>query len=88
MYGYVDGYFGLDFPAPADTSRPGFLYSHNRRNEFTVNQTLVGARYDDGRVLMRLESKVLNGRNPLFAPAARPLAHTYASLTGIVARSL
>ena len=24
IYGYVDGYSGLNFPAPADTRRPGF----------------------------------------------------------------
>ncbi|MDJ0366492.1 porin [Hymenobacter sp. H14-R3] len=50
VYGYIDGYFGLDFPAAAGTVRPAFIYSHNRQNEFTVNQALVGLRYDDGVV--------------------------------------
>ncbi|UOQ51676.1 porin [Hymenobacter cellulosivorans] len=50
FYGFVDGYYGFDFKHPATNTRPGFLYSHNRQNEFTVNQGLVGLRYDDGRV--------------------------------------
>ncbi|PJJ60437.1 porin [Hymenobacter chitinivorans] len=49
-YGFVDAYYGFDFKHPATNTRPGFLYSHNRQNEFTVNQGLVGLRYDDGRV--------------------------------------
>ena len=50
LYGYVDGYFGLDFPHPNTTARPGFFYSHNRQDEFTVNQALIGLRYDDGQL--------------------------------------
>ncbi|MBO3270359.1 porin [Hymenobacter defluvii] len=50
LYGYIDGYYGYDFPHPDNTSRPGFFYSHNRQNEFTVNQALIGLRYDDGNI--------------------------------------
>ncbi|GAB3635709.1 porin [Hymenobacter arcticus] len=49
-YAFVDGYYGFDFNHASTNVRPGFLYSHNRQNEFTVNQGLVGVRYDDGRV--------------------------------------
>lgn len=49
-YGFVDAYYGFDFNHAGTNARPGFLYSHNRQNEFTVNQGLVGVRYDDGRV--------------------------------------
>ncbi|RZK30081.1 MAG: porin, partial [Hymenobacter sp.] len=49
-YAFVDGYYGIDFNHPNTNVRPGFLYSHNRQNEFTINQGLVGVRYDDGRV--------------------------------------
>ncbi len=50
FFGFVDGYYGYDFNHDNTQSRPGFLYSHNRQNEFTVNQALVGVRYDNGRV--------------------------------------
>ena len=50
VYGYLDGYYGFDFPHPASTLRPDFIYSHNRQDEFTVNQALIGVRYDDGQV--------------------------------------
>lgn len=50
FYCFVDGYFGYDFHDPASHVRPGFLYSHNRTNEFALNQGLVGARYQDAHV--------------------------------------
>ncbi|MGI4736271.1 MAG: porin [Janthinobacterium lividum] len=50
FYGFVDGYFGYDFQDPASHVRPGFLYSHNRTNEFALNQGLIGARYQDKHV--------------------------------------
>lgn len=50
FYGFVDGYYGYDFRYAATNTRPGFLYSHNRQNEFTINQGMVGLRYDNGQV--------------------------------------
>ncbi|GAA3936163.1 porin [Hymenobacter algoricola] len=48
-YGFVDGYYGYDFQHAATNQRPGFLYSHNRQNEFTVNNAVIGLRYDNGQ---------------------------------------
>ena len=50
FYGFIDGYYGYDFKKPDTHDRPGFLYSHDRQNEFTVNQGLVGMRYQDDNV--------------------------------------
>ncbi|MBC8082434.1 MAG: outer membrane beta-barrel protein, partial [Hymenobacter sp.] len=50
FYGFIDGYYGYDFKKPDTQDRPGFLYSHDRQNEFTVNQGLVGMRYQDDNV--------------------------------------
>ena len=50
FYGFVDGYYGYDFNDNDTQARPGFLYSHNRQNEFTVNQGIMGMRYDNGQV--------------------------------------
>ena len=49
-YGFVDGYYGYDFDYANGNNRPDFIYSHSRQNEFTMNQALVGVRYDDDRV--------------------------------------
>ena len=47
-YGFVDAYYGFDFNHDHTNARPYFLYAHNRQNEFTVNNAILGARYDDG----------------------------------------
>ncbi|WP_139920389.1 porin [Hymenobacter sp. DG01] len=49
-YGFVDGYYGYDLKHAATNDRPGFLYSHDRQNEFTVNNAILGLRYDNGQV--------------------------------------
>ncbi|OGX89268.1 hypothetical protein BEN47_07675 [Hymenobacter lapidarius] len=82
LYGYVDGYFGLDFPAPTDTRRPGFLYSHNRQNEFTVNQALVGAQFDDGRVRGALGLQAGTYPEANYAAEPQVLQHIYEAYAG------
>lgn len=50
VYGFVDAYYGYDFKHAAGNERPGFIFSHNRQNEFTINQGLIGVRYDNDQV--------------------------------------
>ena len=50
FYGYLDAYYGYDFGNDATNARPGFLYSHTRQQEFSVNPALLGARYANGQV--------------------------------------
>lgn len=35
--GYCEPYYGYDFNKPADGNRPGFVYAHNRHNEYNIN---------------------------------------------------
>ena len=49
-YGFVDAYYGYDFDYENGNNRQPYLYSHGRQNEFTINQALVGVRYDDGKM--------------------------------------
>lgn len=35
--GYAEPYYGYDFNEPSDGNRPGFVYAHNRHNEFNLN---------------------------------------------------
>ncbi|MBC8110134.1 MAG: porin, partial [Verrucomicrobia bacterium] len=48
--GYIETYYLYDFNNPSDHNRPGFVYSHNRHNEFNLNLGFVKANYDDGKV--------------------------------------
>ncbi|WP_303312796.1 porin [Hymenobacter sp. BT730] len=50
FYGFVDAYYGYDFGHGDTHDRPAFLYSHDRQNEFTVNNAVLGLRYQDERV--------------------------------------
>lgn len=52
--GYVEAYYTYDANRPADNRRPGFLYSHNRYNEFTVNLAFLKASYSEDRVRANL----------------------------------
>src|SRR5687767_12481180 len=43
--GFVDAYYAYDFNNPGTHERPGFLYNHNRHNEFNVNLAFLKAAY-------------------------------------------
>lgn len=43
--GYLETYYGYDFAQPGDHLRPGFVYSHNRTNEFNLNLGFLKAGY-------------------------------------------
>jgi hypothetical protein len=47
---FVDTYYAFDFTKPADKNRPFFLYSHNRHNEFAINNAILSATYTTERV--------------------------------------
>lgn len=48
--GYVEAYYQYDFNKPADNNRPGFIYSHNRHNEFNLNLGFLKGSYNTERV--------------------------------------
>jgi len=52
--GYVETYYQYDFNKPADNSRPGFIYSHNRHNEFNLNLGFLKGSYNTERVRANL----------------------------------
>ncbi len=43
--GYAEVYYQYDFNKPVDGNRPGFIYSHNRHNEFNLNLGFIKAAY-------------------------------------------
>lgn len=48
--GYAELYYGYDFNKPANNTRPGFVYSHNRHNEVNLNLGFIKANYDNGSI--------------------------------------
>lgn len=48
--GYVEGYYSYDFNKPANNTKAGFIYSHNRHNEFNINLAYVRGAYTAGKV--------------------------------------
>lgn len=50
LSGYAEAYYTYDFNKPADNNRPGFIYSHNRHNEFNLNLGFLKVNYTAERV--------------------------------------
>jgi len=48
--GYAEIYYCYDFNQPSNNMRPGFVYSHNRHNEFTANLAFLKGNYNSDRV--------------------------------------
>lgn len=48
--GYVEVYYTFDFNQPQNHTRPNFIYSHNRHNEFNLNLGFVKGTYSTERI--------------------------------------
>ena len=81
-YGFVDGYYGYDFKHANGNDRQPFLYSHGRQNEFTINQALIGLRYDDGKVRGALGLHAGTYVSANYAAEDPVLKHVYEAYAG------
>ncbi|MBC8046896.1 MAG: porin [Fimbriimonadaceae bacterium] len=52
--GYAEIYYLLNFNMPDNNTQPGFIYSHNRHNEFNLNLGFIKAAYATDRVRANL----------------------------------
>ena len=52
--GYAEPYFGYDLNQPQNSERPGFIYSHNRHNEFNINLAYIKAAVNTDRTRANL----------------------------------
>ncbi len=48
--GYIETYYQYDFNKTLQNTRPNFVYSHNRNNEFAVNLAFAKANYNTEKV--------------------------------------
>lgn len=65
--GYVESYFTYDFNKPEDHKRPGFIYSHHRSNELSVNLALIKANFSNSSVRSNLALAVGSYMNANYA---------------------
>ncbi len=83
FYGYTGVYYGYDFSTPHTRTRPGFVYSENRHNAFSINIALLGARFTSERV--RGTFAVQTGTYPDANYAAEPpvFKHLHEAYAGV-----
>lgn len=81
--GYVDVYYGYDFNKPSNNTRPAFLYSHNRHNEFNLNLGLIKATYNTERVRANLAIAAGSYMNANYAAEPGVLKNVYEANAGI-----
>jgi len=81
--GYIEGYYSYDFNKPQNNTKPGFLYNHNRHNEFTVNLAFVRATYAGEKVRGTIAVGVGTYMNANYAAEPGTLKNIYEADAGI-----
>src|ERR1044072_6915608 len=81
--GYAEAYYSYDLNKPADNNRPGFIYSHNRSNEFNVNLAFVKANYTTERVRANLAIGAGTYINANYAAEPGVLKNLYEANIGV-----
>jgi len=81
--GYAEAYYTYDFNKPSNNNRPGFIYSHNRHNEFNLNIGFVKASYSAERVRANLALAAGTYMNANYAAETGVLKNTYEANVGL-----
>ncbi len=81
--GYIETYYIYDFNKPADNNRPGFIYSHNRHNEFNLNLGFLKATYNADRVRANLALAAGTYMNANYAAEPGVLKNIYEANAGV-----
>ena len=81
--GYAEVYYAYDFSNPDDHTRPSFLYSHNRHNEFNLNLGFVKAAYAADRFRGNLALAAGTYMNANYAAEPGVLQNVYEANGGI-----
>lgn len=79
---YVEAYYAYDFNQPQNNMRPGFLYSHNRHNEFNVNLAFVKGSYNAERVRANIALAAGTYMNANYAAEPGVLKNIYEANAG------
>jgi hypothetical protein len=80
---YIETYYSYDFGKPQNGNRPGFVYSHNRHNEFNLNLGLVKAAYQKHNVRANLALAAGTYMNANLAAEPGVLKNIYEANAGV-----
>lgn len=81
--GYAETYYQISFNKPGDNNRPGFVYSHNRHNEFNLNLGFIKAFYSASRVRANLALAAGTYMNANYAAEPGVLKNIYEANAGL-----
>ena len=81
--GFAEAYYNYDFNKPADNNRPGFLYSHNRHNEFNVNLAYVKGSYSADKIRANIAIAAGTYMNANYAAEPGLLKNIYEGNVGV-----
>ncbi|MBC7606974.1 MAG: porin [Burkholderiales bacterium] len=81
--GYIETYYSYDFGNPTNHVRPGFIYSHNKHNEVSLNLGLIKVNYTKDNV--RGNFALMAGTYPEYNLAAEQdlLQHVFEANVGV-----
>jgi Putative beta-barrel porin-2, OmpL-like. bbp2 len=81
--GYAEAYYQYDFNKPSDNNRPGFIYSHNRHNEFNLNLGFIKANYTAARVRANMAIAAGTYMNANYSAEPGVLKNIYEANAGV-----
>ena len=81
--GYAEAYYTYDFNKPSGNSRPGFIYSHNRHNEFNLNLGFLKAAYSSNKIRANLALAAGTYMNANYAAEPGVLRNLYEANVGV-----
>ena len=81
--GYAEPYYAYDLNQPADGNRPGFVYAHNRHNEFNLNLGYLKGSYNAERVRANLALAAGTYMNANYAAETGVLKNVYEANAGL-----
>ena len=81
--GYAEVYYQQDFNNPKSNTRPGFVYSHNRNNEVSLNIGLIKASYENEKVRANLGLGVGSYMNANYAAEEGVLKNVFEANVGV-----
>ena len=81
--GYTEIYYQYDFNTPEDGNRPGFIYSHNRHNEFNLNLGYLKVAYATEKTRANLAFAAGSYMNTNYAAEPGVLKNIFEANAGI-----
>lgn len=81
--GYAEAYYQYDANRALDNKRPGFVYSHNRNNEVSLNLAYIKANYSTEKIRANIAVAVGSYMNANYAAEPDVLKNIYEGNLGV-----